>query len=96
MATKIDEGLEVFDLTTLDWDHAPVCEAEWTDTGPCKEPADFLCGTRCCAWKMLMCEDCFFEMREWMKGLEGDHVCFHCLAEVTDPVNLIKILKRIS
>lgn len=98
MNTKIDEGLEVIDLTNLDWEHIPICEAVWNLDGteePCSNPAKFICSVRCCAFQILLCEDCFFQNREHLKLYGGTLKCNKCDSGLSLPYeDHVKIVGR--
>lgn len=98
MNTLIDEDLDTFDLTDLDWDFAPPCDAHDDDGNGCDNTAEYIIVLSCCAKRLLLCEECLFGIVEWLKRMPlwRTMKCPHCDTILWMGPGHVKVIGRIQ
>lgn len=96
MTITIDGEVDTFDLTMLDFHHAPQCEAVYADGAECENEAKFICSVKCCMGKILLCEECFFGFLEFCKEFEGiGYRCGFCDKKIRLTKDHLKVVGRV-
>lgn len=61
----------------LDFDYEPPCEC-LDEPWECGKPAQLICATKCCAFKVLLNEECFFGYYDYCKHPPVYAASIHC------------------
>lgn len=96
MTTIVDEQVDVFDISQLDFTYAEPCEGATLEGGDCPFAAKYVCLTTKCGCKFLLCEDCLFYILNYCKTNSGSAFqCSKCDNKTVLTPNYLKVIGRV-